>query len=454
MKILHIADLHLGKTVGGFSQLEGQRHILQQVLDLVDGREVDVLAIAGDVYDKSQPSAEAVALLDWFLTQLARRPVQVVGIPGNHDSAERIAYGASMLESSGIHLAPLFDGNIEPVLLHDEHGPVAFWPVPFLRPAQVRPFFPDAPIGTDYEAALRAVIERAAPSTDIRNVAVAHQFVTARHAVERKRDAGRGDGGAEEEAADGAAGAEDAAETELPMRSDSEAFVGTLENVDASVFAPFDYTALGHLHRPQRIGSERIRYAGSPLKYSASEAFGAKSAPLVTLGPKDGTGLCPIDIELVPLEPLHDMRVIAGPLERLVDPAVVQAADPRDYIHAVITDETLAMNARLTLRAAYPNLMTLTHRPGGDGQGGGLAESFGVDAGAEASAAAFPSIGPNAGVAGLTDPADALQTEEAADPLELFRKLYRTQNGTELDGREEAVVQAALDRAFGSREGA
>ena len=267
-----------------------QRHVLGQVLDLLRAGTADALLVAGDVYDKSQPSSEAVALVDWFLQGVADTGVPAIVIPGNHDSAERVAYAGGLLSRQGIHMAPAFDGRIEPVMLADEHGPVAVWPIPFLHPAQIRHFLPDAKADT-YTDAFRALVASLPLDASVRNVAVAHQFVTAAGVTVE--------------------------------RSDSEVSVGGLDNVDAGVFDPFDYVALGHIHRAQRVGRDCVRYAGSLLKYSLSEADYDKSASLVTLGPK-GEGL---GIELVPLTPPHDLRRIRGPLAKLVSADVVSAAD-------------------------------------------------------------------------------------------------------------------------------
>ncbi|MEG0503609.1 MAG: exonuclease SbcCD subunit D, partial [Raoultibacter sp.] len=302
MKILHLADLHIGKQVNGFPLIEDQRFALEAVLAAARDHSVDALLLAGDLYDKSSPSAEAVCLLDWFFTEVATAGLPCYAIPGNHDSAERVAYVSGLLTRQGIHLAPIFDGRVTHHSLEDEHGPVTFWLLPFMKPAHVRAFFPDADIGQDYTAALRTVLADCPLETSQRNVLIAHQFVTS--------------GTAE------------------PERSDSELSVGGLDNVDASVFADFDYVALGHIHRPQRIGRDEVRYAGSLLKYSFSEIKYPKSATLVELGPK-GT----ISITLLPLEPLHDMREIKGPLASLLADDVVTASKSDDYLHVVLTDE-------------------------------------------------------------------------------------------------------------------
>ena len=247
MKLLHIADLHIGKRVCEFPMLADQRHVLTQVVDLLRKRSVDALLVAGDLYDKSLPSAEAVALVDWFFSEVAATGVPAVVIPGNHDSAQRVAYAAGPLARLGVHVAPVYNGSIEPVKLAGPQGPVHVWPIPFLRPAMVRYFFPEQEIA-NYTDALRVVVSACELDAGACNVAVAHQFVTA--------------GGQE------------------PQRSDSELSVGGLDNVDAGVFDAFAYVALGHIHRAQRVGCDTVRYAGSILKYSLSEADGAKSATL------------------------------------------------------------------------------------------------------------------------------------------------------------------------------
>ncbi|MGN0075811.1 MAG: exonuclease SbcCD subunit D [Parafannyhessea sp.] len=375
LRLLHLADLHIGKRVCDFPMLEDQRHALSQVLDLLRGGSVDALLVAGDLYDKSQPSSEAVALVDWFLSGVAATGVPAIVIPGNHDSAERVAYAGSLLARQGIHMAPAFDGNIEPVVLHDELGPVHVWPIPYLHPATIRHFLPDAKTDT-YTDAFRSLVSSLPLDAGVRNVAVVHQFVTAAGCTVE--------------------------------RSDSEVSVGGLDNVDASVFDPFDYVALGHIHRPQRVGRDTVRYAGSLLKYSLSEADYDKSMPLVTLGPK---GEEP-DIELVPVRPLHDLRRIRGPLDKLLSPEVVGAQDANDYLHVVLTDENVEVNAMARLRDAYPNVMSITYD-------NARTRAAGV----------------------RTDAADA---PAEASPLELFSRFYEEQNGLPLSETQLKIVREEL----------
>lgn len=320
MRFLHVSDLHIGKRLSEFSLADDQRHILSAILDVVRTRKADALLVAGDVYDKSAPSADAVALVDFFLARAAALGVPTFVSSGNHDSAERVAYGSSLFAQRNVMISPVYDGTVAHYTLEDEFGPVTFWLIPFLRPATVRAFFPEAHIDS-YTDALRTVIEACDIDTAQRNVALAHQFVTA--------------GGS------------------APEMAGSEVSVGGLDNVDASVFDTFDYVALGHIHRPQRVGRDEVRYSGSPLKYSIDEASHHKSAPLVELGPKGE----PARIELVDMAPLHDVRMPRCTLDELCAPETLAAADPNDYVYAVLTDERETVEALPRLRACYPRLL-------------------------------------------------------------------------------------------------
>lgn len=328
MKFLHLADLHIGKIVNSYNLIEDQRFALEAILDMAVARQVDALVLAGDIYDKAQPSAEAIALVDWLLTEACRRDIKVLGIPGNHDSDDRVAYAQGILKNQGVFFPPRFDGNVAQVKLSDEHGPVTFWLLPFLKPAHVRPYFPDAEIGTSYTEALRCVLDACEMNHTQRNVLVAHQFVTAT-GVETERTA-------------------------------SELNLGGIDNVDASIFDTFDYVALGHVHRPQRIGRDTCRYAGSLLKYSFSEARFPKSAVLVTLEEKkdDTPGSC-VRFEQVTYPVLHDLREIRGPLDDLTNDALIPAEGRNDYLHVTLTDEFAHPDALARIRATYPNVMAI-----------------------------------------------------------------------------------------------
>lgn len=321
MKFLHLADLHLGKRVNGFSMLEDQAHILRQILAILDDEQPDGVLIAGDVYDKSVPSVEAVELLDGFLTELRARGVPVLLISGNHDSPERLAFGGRVMDSCGIHISPVYDGALAPVTLQDAFGPVHVWLLPFVKPAHVRRWFPDADIES-YTDAMAEAVAHMDIDTAARNVLVTHQFVT---------------GGA---------------------RSGSEELsVGGTDNVDSGVFAPFDYVALGHLHGAQHIGRETIRYAGSPLKYSFSEARQHKSVTVVTLGEKGD-----VQVRTVALTPLRERREIRGSYDELTARSFYEHTTYRsDYLHLILTDEQDVFDAMSRLRTIYPYLMTLDY---------------------------------------------------------------------------------------------
>lgn len=321
MKFLHLADLHLGKRVNGFSMLEDQAHILRQILAILDDEQPDGVLIAGDVYDKSVPSVEAVGLLDGFLTELRARGVPVLLISGNHDSPERLAFGGRVMDSCGIHISPVYDGALAPVTLQDAFGPVHVWLLPFVKPAHVRRWFPDADIES-YTDAMAEAVAHMDIDTAARNVLVTHQFVT---------------GG---------------------TRSGSEELsVGGTDNVDSGVFAPFDYVALGHLHGAQHIGRETIRYAGSPLKYSFSEARQHKSVTVVTLGEKGD-----VQVRTVALTPLRELREIRGSYDELTARSFYEHTTYRsDYLHLILTDEQDVFDAMSRLRTIYPYLMTLDY---------------------------------------------------------------------------------------------
>lgn len=323
MRFLHTADLHIGKRVNEFSMLEDQEYILRQILKTADKEQVEAVLIAGDVYDKQVPSAEAVRLFDWFLTQLNSRKLPAFVIGGNHDSVERLSFGAQIMEESGVYLTQSYDGKVVPVRLEDEYGPVNLWMLPFLKPAMVKRFFPEQDIVT-YQDALETVIGHMELNREERNLLIAHQFVT-----------GAVTGGSEDSV---------------------EVFVGGVENVDASVFADFDYVALGHIHRAQSAGGEQIRYSGTPLKYSFSEIRHEKSVTIAELKEKGS-----LTVHQEPLKPLHDMREIRGSYEELVLRENYQGTDLEDYLHVILTDENDIPDVIGRLRSIYPNIMKLDY---------------------------------------------------------------------------------------------
>lgn len=373
MKFLHLADLHLGKRVNGFSMLEDQAHILRQILAILDDEQPDGVLIAGDVYDKSVPSVEAVGLLDGFLTELRARGVPVLLISGNHDSPERLAFGGRVMDSCGIHISPVYDGALAPVTLHDAFGSVHVWLLPFVKPAHVRRWFPDADIESYTDAVAEAVAHMNV-DTAARNVLVTHQFVT---------------GGA---------------------RSGSEELsVGGTDNVDSGVFAPFDYVALGHLHGAQHIGRETIRYAGSPLKYSFSEARQHKSVTVVTLGEKGD-----VQVRTVALTPLRELREIRGSYDELTARSFYEHTTYRsDYLHLILTDEQDVFDAMSRLRTIYPYLMTLDYDNARTRAAGGMPV-----------------------------PAEA----ERRTPPELFEALYQRQNHRPMSEVQRAYIAQLMEQ--------
>lgn len=316
MKFIHVSDLHLGKRLHETSFIEDQQAILHQILQIIDTEEPTGVLIAGDVYDKSVPSAEAVALFDFFLVELAKRHLQSFIISGNHDSAERIAFGSKIMDVSGIHLSPVYNGEIAPIALCDEQGEVDVYMLPFIKPSHVRRFYETEEINS-YTDAMRVAIDKMHVQKDKRNVLVTHQFVTG------------------------------------ATRSESEESVGGTDNVDASVFEGFDYVALGHLHSPQFCANKKIRYCGTPLKYSFSEATDTKSVTVVTLGEK---GQDP-DIKTIDLQPVRDLRKIRGTFDDLIN----VTARTEDYVQITLTDEEDIPNAMARLQTVYKNALELRY---------------------------------------------------------------------------------------------
>ncbi len=376
MKLIHLSDLHLGKRVNEFSMLEDQRYILSEILDIIDREAPDGILIAGDIYDKSVPSAEAVALLDDFLVRLSARNLQVFLISGNHDSAERMAFGGRLMAGSGIHMAPVYNGTTAPLTLTDIHGPVDLYLLPFLKPAHVRRCFPDQEI-TSYTDAVKAAIDAMPLDTTRRNVLVTHQFVT------------------------GAA------------RCDSEDLsVGGSDNVDAAVFAPFDYVALGHIHGPQQVGRETIRYCGTPLKYSFSEARHKKSLTVVELEEKGH-----VTVRTVPFHPLRDLVELRGTYEELTLRDFYESAGYRqDYVHITLTDEDDIPDAVGKLRIIYPYLMKLD----------------------------YDNSRTRAGLL----PTDDLEDMPRHSPLELLEPFYEAQNGQAMSDAQRSYARDLIEHIW------
>lgn len=320
MKFIHLSDLHLGKRVNEYSMIEDQKYILTKIIDIIDNENPDGVIIAGDIYDKAVPSAEAVQLFDNFLVSLSKRKLQVFVISGNHDSPERIAFASKIMDASGIHMSPVYDGNIVPISMTDEFGIVNIYMLPFIKPVHVRRFCEDE-IKT-YTDAIKYVISKMKINSDNRNVLVTHQFVTG------------------------------------AKRSESEEIsVGGTDNVDASVFECFDYVALGHIHSPQNCGSNKIRYCGTPLKYSFSEAKDRKSVTVVELSEKGNT-----TYRTVELVPMHDLIELRGTYNDLMLKSFYENTTwQEDYVHITLTDEDDIPDAIGKLRAVYHRLMKLDY---------------------------------------------------------------------------------------------
>lgn len=372
MKLFHLSDLHLGKRVHEFSMLEDQRHILSQIVSAADEHKPDAVIIAGDVFDKSVPSAEAMQLFDDFLYRLSQRALPVLVISGNHDSPERLAVGSRFFEKEEIYISPVYDGRLCRVTLNDSFGGVNFYLLPFIKPAQVRRFFPDLEINS-YTEAVAAALSSLPENKSERNVLITHQFVTG------------------------------------ALRSDSEELsVGGSDNVDASVFDGFDYVALGHIHRPQNIVPGSMRYCGTPLKYSFSEAGNKNSITVVELFEKGN-----VAVDTLPLVPLRDMREIRGEYSTLSSRSSYIGTNCDDYIHAILTDELPVPYAMDKLRTIYPNIMRLSY------------DNTRTRASAELSAVA---------------------DVEKRSPLDLFSDFYYERNGSALNSEQLDYIKNIIEQ--------
>ncbi len=318
MKILHLGDLHLGKNVNGFSMIEDQEYILKQIIEISKNNKIDTVLIAGDVYDKSLPSSEAVILFDRFLTDLSDTVSDILIISGNHDSPERLSFASELMEKSHVYISKRLSESIKKVELNDEYGKINFYMLPFVKIIEVKHLYPDAEI-QDINDAIKTIISKISLNKNERNILIAHQFVT---------------------------GAQTAGSEIMP--------VGGLDNIDAEIFSAFDYTALGHIHRPQKI-TDKIRYSGSILKYSSSEVKSRKSVPIIDIKEKGE-----IDITLLPLRPIHDMIEIKGLYNELMSPEYYNKLNTNDYIYAVLTDDIPEPDAMAKLRSVYKNIMGIS----------------------------------------------------------------------------------------------
>ena len=325
MKFIHLGDLHIGKNVNDFNMIDDQRFILNQILEIIDSNKVDAALLAGDIYDKPVPSEEAVKLLDYFFNELVKRQIKTFIISGNHDSDERLNFGSSLFEKSNIYVFSKYEGKLFKKSLEDEFGKINVFMMPFIKASQVKHYFEEEDIAT-YDDAVKAVLKHTEIDKNERNILVAHQFVAGR--------------------------------TNKPDLGGSESLatisVGTIEIIGTDNFDDFDYVALGHIHSPQKLERETIRYSGSPLKYSLSEINKSKSVPIITFNEKGNTS-----IELIELKPLREMRRLKGKLNQLLLPENILY--PEDYVYVTLTDEIPELDALNTVRNYYKNLMKLDY---------------------------------------------------------------------------------------------
>lgn len=371
MRFIHLSDLHLGLRLNKFSLLEDQSYILDRIFEIIGELGADAVIIAGDIYDKPVSPAEAVSLFDSFITRLSDAGIKTLMISGNHDSAERVAFGSGVMSRGGIHIAPVYDGKTKPVVLHDGFGDIFVYLLPFLKPSSVRRYFPDKTI-TTHNDALKAAVGAIETDDSARSIIVSHQFVTG------------------------------------AVTCDSEEiYVGGLENIDASIYEKFDYAALGHIHRPQNIAGERIRYCGTPLKYSFSEANDQKSVTVIDMKEKGN-----VSVDTVPLTPLHDLREIRGTYMELTSTKSYTEENRHDYIKAVLTDETEINMAMDRLRAVYPNIMQLSY------------DNTATRTQTETGISAAP---------------------EMRSPVELACDFYRLRSGTDMTEEKKTIIQRMID---------
>ena len=375
MKIIHLADLHIGKRVNEFSMIDDQKYILNQILEIIDKEKPDAVIIAGDVYDKQVPSIEAVELLDSFISDISKRKTTTFIISGNHDSAERLAFGSSLMAMGKIYISPVYNGKISKYTLKNDFGSANFYLLPFVKPNHVKRFFPDEKIES-YTDAIRVVVDNLKLDTSEINILIAHQFVTGASRTESE-----------------------------------EISVGGLDNVDASVFDDFDYVALGHIHRPQKIGTERIRYCGTPLKYSFSEVNDTKSVSIIEINSKED-----FNLRTIPLIPKRDMRKIRGTYEELITKTSYENTNTDDYIHVTLTDEFNVVDAIQKLRVIYKNIMKLEY----DNMRTRESRKINLDD----------------------------MVIENKNPLEIFSEFYKLQNNQEMDDEQKEIIKKIMEEVW------
>lgn len=374
MKILHLADLHLGKILQEQSLIEDQEYMLKEIINIIKVEKVQVLLISGDVYDRSVPPTEAVNLLDDFLKTLIKElKIKVFIISGNHDSKDRLGFGNKIFEDEGLYIESRYTGILKKVKLEDKYGPLNIYMLPFIKPVEVKKFFEDD-LENNYDLAINKIIEKEEIDKSERNIIMVHQFVTAGNVK--------------------------------PERTESEVLsLGGIENVDVSNFKSFDYVAIGHVHRPQKIGRDTARYAGTILKYSFSEINHNKSIPIIDIKEKGN-----ITINLLPLKPLRDMREIKGPIEELIKEENYKEGNLEDYIKAIITNEEPVYDAIGKIKKIYPNTLKLE-----------IQNSKTINSNTEQNI--------------------NLEELKKKSELELFSDFYKLQNNLELNEEQKEIVK-------------
>ena len=376
LKLMHLSDLHLGKSVLEQSMILDQKYIIDKIINIVKDRQIDIVMIAGDIYDKGIPSIEAVNLFSSFLTRLYKLGVKVLVISGNHDSKDRLAFGNELFIDNGVYIESIFNGVLRKEVFEDNNGKLNIFMLPFIKPADVRMWYPDLPINS-YNDAVKAIIDNTEINKSERNIIMVHQFVTA--------------SGVDIE------------------RSESETIsLGGIDNVDVSLFDDFDYVAMGHVHGAQKLIRDTVRYAGSPLKYSFSEVNQKKSVPVIEINSKDD-----IKIDLVELEPIRDMRIIKGPILKLLSKDVYSLGNRDDYINAIITDDDYVVNAIGKLRKVYKNVLKLEYSNNRN-----LLDSNVIN--------------------------KVSNDMKDKSPLDLFKDFYLEQNNIELDVKREKILSDVI----------
>ena len=375
MLLAHISDLHLGKTLNNFSLIEDQKYILDEILNILKEKKVDVLLIAGDVYDKNIPPETGIKVFGSFLKGLVEAKIKVLIISGNHDSAERLTFGGQFMTEKGIYFSKVYDGKIEPVVFEDQTGPVNFYLLPFVKPQIVQHYFEDEEIET-YEDAVKCAVKHMNVNKDERNVIVAHQNIQNAERCESE-----------------------------------EIIIGTVDAVSDEVFKDFDYTALGHIHKNQKIGKSNVVYSGTPLKYSVSELNHDKVLPLITLGEKGQ-----VEIENVPLLPKRNLRQIRGTLDQIMTMSKNDPNSMEDFIDIILTDEDEVMDAMATLRSVYPNVLKISYD--------------------------------NKATRALENVENFTNVKEK-NPLEVFEEFYLSRRGQEMTTEQKEYIQSAIDLIWG-----